>query len=355
MKLSFPFKKARKEVGLPPGTLVYTGEEKKIPKLTLTRYSETEHKEISSESFEEIEVKIDKKTVNWINIDGLADVGLIEKIGKSFDIHHLALEDVLNLEHLPKVEYYDDYVFLTFKMLKYNEEDQSVEAEHMSCFLGDGYLISLQERVGDVFNRIRERLATETSRARKKKADYLLYLMIDSAVDNYYLIVDRMYDKIADLEKDLLENPTQDSLEKINEYKKRLMLIRRYIYPLMEVVRKLTKSDSAFIDSYLDDYFSDVSDHIQDVIAHLEIQRETLYSFFDLYNSTVGNKLNQVMKSLTVIATIFIPLTFIAGVYGMNFKFMPELDWRWGYPIILICMAVIGVSMFFYMKKKHWF
>jgi magnesium transporter len=345
-----------KKSGQPPGTLLYTGSITEKPILiSLLSYDPEYISSISSNSIEDILIKYDKDRINWINIDALYNIDIIDKIGQYFNLHSLILEDILNTEHHPKIDFEDDYIFITMKMLSLDRKNEVIDNEHVSFILGENYIISFQEKSGDVFDPIRKRLENGKGKARKRKADYLLYLLMDSIVDNYYHIFDYIYDKIEDLEESIYYNPKSENFEKIIFYKKQLIYLRKSIFPLESVLREITDEDINVIETEHNKFFSDIYDHLKSIMQDLEIMREVLTGLIDLYMSSLSNKMNNIMKTLTVVAAIFIPLTFLAGVYGMNFKYMPELEWHWGYPLILIIMACLGIGMFFLMKYKKWF
>ena len=348
-------KKVSKKSGLPPGTLVHTGERKtEKTKITIIDYNDSEFQEKIVESVGECFLYKDKPTVTWINIDGLHQVDIIEKIGECFNLHPLLLEDILNTNQRPKIEDYENYLFIVFKMLYFDEKGKDVILEQVSLVLNDNCVISFQEQEGDVFNIIRDRLRTGKGRLRKMGADYLAYSLIDATVDNYFTILEKIGEQIETLEEPLVKNPTIETLQSIHNLKQDLIFLRKSVWPLREVISELQRTESSLIQESTGFYLRDLYDHTIRVIDTLETFRDMLSSMIDIYVSSMSNKLNEVMKVLTIIATIFIPLTFIAGVYGMNFKFMPEIEWRWGYFAILLFMVTVGLSMVFYFKKRKW-
>ena len=344
-----------KKAGLSPGELVYTGEivDKKINVEILSFDSEQASK-FNSEDASDILKKFDKSKVNWINIDALYNTDLIKDIGTFFNLHPLIMEDILNTTHPPKVDMEDDYIFITLKMLMIDKSGE-IDIEHVSFILGNNYVLSFQEKHGDVFDSIRDRITNGKGKARKRSADYLLYLLIDAVVDNYYFVLDNLNDKIDDLEEKLYFDPSQDNFQKIIDYKKQLIHLKKSIVPLEPVLHELLDEEIQAIDGSHTKYFNDISDHLKSIIQDLDVMREVLLGHVELYMSSLSNKMNAIMKTLTVVAAIFIPLTFVAGVYGMNFRYMPELEWSLGYPLILSFMALAGIGMFIYMKKKKWF
>jgi len=349
------FKKASKKVGLPPGTLVQI-EEKKTEKvkINIIDYDEAQFQEKEAETVEECFPFKDKPTVTWINIDGIHQVEIIEKIGTYFGIHSLILEDIMNTGQRPKMEDFEDYIFVVVKMIYYDEKDNEIKAEQVSLLLGSNFVISFQEREGDVFNPMRERIRKAKGRIRKMKADYLAYALIDTIVDHYFIVLEKLGEKIEGMEEELVTNPTPETLQTIHTLKRELIFLRKSVWPLREVISVLERGESSLIDESTGIYLRDVHDHTIQVIDTIETFRDMVSGMLDIYLSSISNKMNEVMKVLTIIATIFIPLTFVAGLYGMNFKYIPELEWHWGYPISLSVMGAIGMSMVVYFRRKKW-
>jgi len=348
-------KKRSKKVGLPPGTLVHIGEKKtEKVRISLIDYDEANFEEKEIKTVEECFPFKDKTTITWINIDGVHDIKIIEKIGKHFDLHPLILEDIVNTGQRPKIEDFEDYIFIVLKMLYYNEKKDEIQTEQVSLILGSNFVISFQEREGDVFNPIRERIRSGKGRIRKMGADYLTYALIDTIVDSYFIILEKLEEKIESMEEELVTNPTPETLQAIHHLKREMIFLRKSVWPLREVVSLLERGESVLINESTDIYLRDVYDHTIQVIDTIETSRDILSGMLDIYLSSISNRMNQVMKVLTIIATIFIPLTFIAGIYGMNFKYMPELEWFWAYPLILGTMIVIGILMLVYFRRKKW-
>lgn len=344
------------KVGLPPGSIVYTGQPKNLKtSISLSQYDKKDVSFSESADLAEITGLVKKDQVNWINLDSLHDVDLITKTGHHFNIHNLTLEDVVHVGHMPKMEEYDNYLYFTLKMIKPNKEDETFSLEHISFVLSENLLISFQENKGDLFDNIRERIKTGKGKARGRGADYLLFLLLDAIIDQYLLSVEVVNKLIADLEFEILENPNEQIVKKIIDQKKALSELRRFIYPVRDGLKEITKGEAEFINEDYYNYYNDVYDHIKSIVDHLDTQREMLTSLMDFYMSQVSTQMNKVMQTLTIIATIFIPLTFLAGIYGMNFQFMPELAWKWSYPILLLVMFFLGISMYIYMRRKRWF
>lgn len=297
----------------------------------------------------------DAESVTWINIDGLHDVQLMASIGTQAGVHPLTLEDIVNTDQRPKMEDYDDYLFMVLKMISWSGDDgKGVKAEQLSLILKPGLLFSFQEQQGDVFDPIRERLRCGKGRLRKQGADYLAYGLIDSVVDQYFLCLEQIGEQIDSLQEELVGSPDKGTLQKLHRLKREMIFLRRAIWPLREVINGLLRGESPLFAASTLVYLRDVYDHTIQVIDTVETFREMLSGMMDIYLSSISNRMNEIMKVLTVIATIFMPLTFIAGVYGMNFKYMPELDWRWGYPAALLLMLSIGVAMGIYFHRKKW-
>jgi len=348
-------KKRSEKGGLPPGALVYVGE-KKVEKVIITvfDYDRERYEEKELKSIEECFPYKDRPTVTWINIVGIHQVERMEKIGNHFGIHPLIMEDILNTGQRPKMDDLEDYVFVVLKMLNYNEGDDEIDAEQISIILGQNFVISFQEREGDVFEPVRERIRKNKGRIRKKGADYLAYTLLDSVVDNYFTILEKIGERIELLEEELVENPSTQTLQEIHSLKSGMIFLRKSVWPLREVISGLARGESSLIKETTVIYLRDVYDHTIQVIDTVETFRDMISGMLDVYLSSISNKMNEVMKVLTIIATIFIPLTFLAGVYGMNFRYMPELEWHGGYFAVLFLMVIIGLGLLIYFRKKKW-
>ncbi len=346
-------KKGSSKRGLPPGSLVHIGE-KTTDKITITiiDYDADHFEEHSCETVEDCFAFKHSKTVTWINIDGIHDVSLIEKLGKHYDIHPLVLEDILHTGQRPKLEDFESYLYIVLKML--HQTGQQIDAEQVSLILGDNVVISFQEKKGDVFDIIRDRIRTGKGRIRKMKADYLAYCLLDAIVDNYFLILERFSDHLEELEDIVLADPTPETLQAIQRVKRDLIFLRKSIWPLREVISVLHRTESRLIQKGTGIFLRDVYDHTIQVIDSIESFRDVNSGMFDIYMSSVSNRMNEIMKVLTIFAAIFIPLTFIAGIYGMNFQYMPELAWKEGYFGVLALMLLVGVTLVVYFRRKKW-
>ena len=345
--------KRSKKTGLSPGSLVHVGKEyAEKSKITLIRYNETifEEKEIASIS-ELVREKNDDGIV-WINVDGL-DAKSIEDIGGIYDLHPLILEDILNTEQRPKTEDFGNYIYIVLKNF-YNKDNGNLPSEQVSIILGNNFILSFKEKETSLFEPIRERLRGNKGRIRKAGPDNLAHALIDNVVDNYFFVLEELEERIEYLEDDLVKQTSPVNLQAIHNLKRELIVLRKSLWPLREAISTLERTDSELITTSTHIYFKDIFDHIIAIIDTVETYREMLSGMLDIYLSTVSYKLNEVMKVLTIIATIFMPLTFLAGVYGMNFKYMPELEWRFGYFGVLTVMLGIALLMLKYFKNKKW-
>ena len=348
-------KKRSKKTGLPPGTLVHIGEEKTgATRVTVTEYDAENFQERNGIKTDECYVFPPAPAVTWINVDGVHQVEVLEKLGNCFGVHPLALEDILNTEQRPKIEDYGEDLFIVVKMLSYVEEKDEVEAEQISLILRPNALLSFQEKEGDDFAAVKERLRTGKGRLRKMGADYLAYALLDIVVDRYFGVLEKLGERIEVLEGTLLTDPTTPTLQKIQSLKREMLLLRKWIWPLREAISSLQRGEFHGIQESTRVYLRDVYDHAIQVMDTVEVFRDMLSGMLDIYLSSVNNRLNAVMKVLTIITTVFMPLTFLAGVYGMNFKNMPELGWRWGYPLVLLVMAGVAVLMLILFRRKKW-
>jgi magnesium transporter len=348
-------KKSSKKAGLSPGSLVHIGDKKtETIKITLMNYDPELMLEKQLPAIEASFPYRDTPPVTWINVDGLHDVNVVEKMGAHFGIHPLVLEDIVNTGQRTKAEEFENYIYIVLKMLVFDETVDHIAAEQVSLILGPHFLISFQEKEGDVFDFVRERIRKARGRIRKSGCDYLAYALMDAVVDHYFVILEKLGDKIELIEDQLLEKPTPRILEDIHHLKREIIFFRKQVWPLREVINNLIKDPSELIQETTDIFLRDVYDHTFQVIETIESFRDVLSGLSDLYLSTVSNRMNEVMKVLTIMATIFIPLTFIAGIYGMNFEFMPELKWRWAYPGLWVVLILIFVSMIAWFKRKKW-
>lgn len=343
------------KVGLKPGSYVFIGERKEDKvQINLLDYDEKNHEFCTIESIEEAFPYKNRKSVSWINIYGLHDTSILEKIEKQFDIHPLVLEDVLNTGQRPKIEVYDDYLFIVLKMISFDEETSELKIEQISLIMRENFVICFQERLGDIFNPLRKRIKEGKGRARKNGVDYLLYAMMDVIVDNYFLVLEKLGDQIETLDEEVLENASSDIVRRINELKRNFLFLRKNIWPLREVLSSITRDEVPNFRQETMPFLRDLYDHIIQIADTIETYRDLTGGIMDMYMTQMSNRMNEVMKVLTIIATIFIPLTFIAGIYGMNFDVMPELHQDWGYPLVLFIMAIVAFGMVIFFRRKQW-
>ena len=350
-------KEISKKAGLLPGVLIHIGEKKtEKVKITITEYDEMHFHEQEAKSIEECFPFKDKNrsTVAWINIDGIHQSDILGKLGECFGLHPLIVEDIMNTDQRPKMEDFEEYSYIALKTLHFNGKHGEIITEQVSLIVGENFVISFQEQEVDIFHTIRDRIRTNKGRIKKMGADYLAYCLLDAIIDNYFIIIETLGEKIESLEDELVSNPTPKVLRAIYNLKRNLILLRRSVWPLREVIGVLEKGESLRFKESTRIYFKDIYDHTIHIIDILETFREMVAGMLEIYLSSISYRLNAVIKVLTMIATIFMPLTFIVGIYGMNFKYMPELEWRWGEPTLLLIMAIIGIAMVYYFKKKKW-
>ncbi|MBT1699775.1 magnesium/cobalt transporter CorA [Fulvivirgaceae bacterium PWU4] len=321
--------------------------------LELITYNREKYDMFTSSDVDVLLKNLSEERINWINLDGLNVSPIIEKIQAHFCLHSLMVEDILN-DQRPKTEEFEDYLFVTLKML-YRIEGAEIDYEQISFVLGSNFLLSFQEKEGDLFNAFRERIRLDQGRVRKKKADYLLYRLIDIIVDNYYNVLDNIGEQIEETEECIRTDTSMETFKKIQQMKKELIYLHKALYPLRDAIGKLVKDESSFIQEENVRYFSDVYDHTIHLIDSLETYRDLTSSLMDIYINTQNTRLNEVIRLLTIISTIFIPLTFIVGVYGMNFKHnFPEIESEYGYPIVWMVMIAIAGSMIAFFRHKKW-
>ena len=338
-----------------PGTLTYTGtKEQKHVTVELIEYSPSDHK---IEQGNDVSIAFDKQAPNeisWININGLAHTDQIEKLGQHYDLHPLILEDIVDTNQRPKIDEYPNYLFIVFKMLYFNEEGVFMN-EHISLVLGENYLITFQEADGDVLDSLRARIANAKGRVRNAGADYLMFAIMDAVVDHYFTLIETMSDRIESLEDILFSNSaTDDITQDIQELKREVLRLRKAVFPFREVVNRLEKIDSSLIDEKTVTYIRDLYDHVTQVTDSIDIYREMTWGLMDMYMTTISNKMNEVMKVLTIMASIFIPLTFMAGIYGMNFDYIPELHFKYGYFYLWGAMIADFLGLLYHFKRKKW-
>ncbi|RKU27386.1 magnesium and cobalt transport protein CorA [Candidatus Poribacteria bacterium] len=344
-----------KKVGLPPGSLVYVGEEREEPiQVNLIDYNDSQFQEYTVESVEECETFNNEDMVTWINIRGLHNPDFISSIGEHIGINSMVLEDVMNPTQLPKIEIFDDYIYILLRTLHFNSDTSVVSDEPVNLIIGQNYVVMIHESGEELFKPIYDRIIMNQGRIRKMNSSYLAYALIDLIVDYFFIMAEDISDQLDSIEEEIISDPTPDNLKKINTLRQQIHMMRKPVLSLREVIDEVFSDEIPILDIDTHIYFRDVHDHILQVIQSIETLRIVVSGLFDTYSSALNHKMNEVMKVLTIVATFFIPLTFIAGLYGMNFKFMPELEMRWGYPIILGVMVLIGIIMLIYFKIKKW-
>ena len=349
------YRKRQKQAGLPPGTLVYAGDKRiEKAKISIIDYDEKKFQETEIAELEQCFPFKDEPTVTWINIDGIHDVELVEKLGTHFGVHPLVLEDIVSVGQRPKMEDFEDYIFIILKMISFEDTTGDLNAEQVSLLVGRSFVISFQEHEGDVFEPVRERLRNKKGRIIKAGADYLAYALIDIIVDNYFTVLEKIGDRMESMDDKIVGNPVPETLQEIRALKREMIFLRKSVWPLREVISSLERLESKLMHKTTRIYLRDVYDHTIQVIDTIEALRDMVSGHLDIYMSSISNKMNEVMKVLTIIATIFIPLTFIAGIYGMNLEFMPELKVPWAYPAVWGVMAAVTMGMLAYFRRKRW-
>lgn len=355
-------KKVSKKAGLGPGSAVFIGE-KKVEEVRITLIDYNDH-DVEIKELKKIEECLpfkEKPTVTWINIDGLHDVTVIQELGKYYDIHPLIVEDILNTDQRTKTDIFDDYIFIAMKMLTYDSDSKALNVEQLGLILGENFVITFQEKTGDVFDSLRTRISGNKGRIRKLGADYLAYALMDSVIDNYFKVLESVGEEIEGVEEKLISSPKPHTLQKLHLLKREMLFLRKSVWPLREIISVLQREETSLIRETTHIYLMDLYDHTIQIIDTVETYRDMLTGMLDVYLSSISNKMNEVMKVLTIFAAIFIPITFIASIYGMNFNSekspfnMPELNWYMGYPFALGLMAIVAVGMLFYFRKKKWF
>lgn len=363
-----------KKVGHPPGSVVFTGEDRDEPvRFSIFDYTETFLNEHETGDINEVLSYFSSPTTTWINVDGLHEESVIRTIGDHFEIHPLVQEDIANTSQRPKVELQDGHLYITAKMLYLSDparpedgarfadpgpsevpDEPALRAEHISLLVGPGYLISFQETPGDIFDPVRTRLRNGRGRIRKSGPDYLAYALLDVIVDHYFLVLETLGTWAEDLEDAILETPEEETQEKVNALRRDLIFMRRRAWPVRDLLYQLTRLDSPLWDESTGPFIRDTYDHSQQVADHIEALRDTTSGLMDLYMSALSHRMNEIMKVLTIIGTIFIPLTFVAGIYGMNFEYMPELGWEYGYFVSLGVMAGVALGTLAYFRHVDW-
>ena len=347
--------KVSRSLNLPPGTPVYVGQERKEPvQITLIDYDQNNFLRKSITDIEDCFPFHESPSVTWIDMEGVHDPEIIRILGEKFGFHPLVLEDIVNTSQRAKVEDYGQHVYVVIKMLRWDDEKDEMIIEQVSLIVGPNFVFSFQEVPGDVFDEVRERLRTGKGRIRAMGADYLAYALLDAIVDGYFRILENLGEKIEELQYETITAPTKDTLRQIYRLRQEALVVRRCVWPARELASGLERLESPLISRGLKPYIRDLYDHVVQAIDTTETFREMLSVLLDTYLSSLSNRLNEVMKVLTIIATIFMPLTFVVGLYGMNFHYMPELSWRYGYLFLWGILLAVTITMLFYFRRKGW-
>ncbi|MEJ6655607.1 MAG: magnesium/cobalt transporter CorA [Pseudomonas sp.] len=342
------------KVGAPPGTLVHIGKHKPdSAAIHLMDYGPDELREAVIEDLASYRQDADDGRTAWLNVEGVSDASVVEGMGAIFGLHPLVMEDILNTDQRPKVEDYQGYLYIVLRMLQFDQGRQQIHSEQVSLVLGPDFVLSFQERPGDVFEGVRERIRTGR-RMRFMRTDYLTYALLDAVVDHYFEMLEFLGEQVEALEDQVIDAPGPDTLARIHHYRREMLLLRKSIWPLREVLSRLSRDESQLITEETRLYLRDVHDHAIHVIDNIDTIRELLVSMLDLYLSSVSKRTNEIMKVLTIFASLFMPLTFIVGVYGMNFDVMPELRWPWGYPAVMAVMLLIVMGLLAFFRRRRW-
>ncbi len=353
------FKKRTQNEGAVPGSLIFIGQRKMDQvRISVMDYNKENCTEATFDNIEEAIQFTHNNTVTWINIEGLHDTSFIEKVGKHFSIHSLVLEDILNTGQRSKFESIEDYMFITLKMLDLQEEQEDhemwISSEQVSMIVKDNFLITFQEQTGDVFEPVRDRIRNNRGRIRYSGCDYLAYVLLDSIVDNYIYLIEELGEGVEDLELNVLDSPEDDILEDINGYKRELNFLSKVIRPVRDTVINFTRTENESLQETTRIYLRDLQDLTLHSVESIDTYRELLNDYLNIYHTRVSNRLNDIMRVLTIFSAIFIPLTFLAGIYGTNFEYFPELSYKYSYFIFLGACFMIGIGMLFFFKRKKW-
>jgi magnesium transporter len=355
MVMATSLKYTSEKTGLGPGSLIHVGDVHHTDtRITLIDYSTTHYEERAVGSLDEILAYRDKESVTWVIVEGLSNASIIESIGNYFNIHALVLEDILNTHQRPKLEEHEDYLFVVLKSLIPEEENFVVNSEQVSMLILRNFIFTFKEKTDSLFAPVRKRLEHSHGRSRSMGSDYLMYTVLDTIIDLNFDIMDRLEETLISLEDEIFNSPSREVLEKIHEIKLEVIRMRRFISPIRDMTAGLLRSESALIEQNTRIYLRDLHDHVLRIMESIETHRDILSSLLEIYLSSISSKLNEVMKVLTVFSSVFIPLTFITGIYGMNFESMPELEWAWGYPAIWCVFLVTAGSLFLYFKRRGW-
>ncbi len=344
------------KIGQSPGMLVHVGDKKtEAVKLSLIDFGVDGHfLEQANATLDDLEMVNSADTITWVNVSGLHDTELISKVGRFFNLHPLLVEDILNTDQRPRMELYEEFIYIVLKMLHWHEHTTTAEIEQVSIIVGQTFVLTFEEDEDNIFDSLRQRLNNEQSRLRSYGSDYLAYAILDTIVDQYFIILEQISDRLEDLEDEVITDPTPKTLDTIQDLKRELLYIRKVVWPLREAIGRLSRGDIPLFEHNTLIYVRDVYEHVIQIIDSIETFRGIVSGMLDIYLSSVSNKMNEVMKVLTVIATIFIPITFLTSLYGMNFHFMPELDWPFAYPLLWLVILLISGGLLLYFKRRDW-
>jgi magnesium transporter len=344
------------KVGQSPGMLFHIGDKKTDEvQITVIDFDRNgRFLEKSDAGLADLESGKNDDSVTWINISGLHDTALIGEVGRIFNLHPLLLEDILNTDQRPRLEPYDDYIYIVLKMLHWHETTTSIEIEQVSLLVGKTFVLSFEEGEDDIFDPLRQRLNNEQGRLRTCGSDYLAYAILDTIIDNYFIILEQISDQLEALEDEVITDPTPKTLDTIQALKRELLYLRKVVWPLREAIGRLSRGDIPFFEQTTLIYIRDVYEHVIQIIDSVETFRGIVSGTLDIYLSSVSNKMNEIMKVLTIIATIFIPITFLTSLYGMNFHYMPELDWPFAYPMLWLIILITSGALLLYFKRRDW-
>ena len=347
--------RSSKKTGLEPGTVVHVGERQEAEtKIRLIEFDKTCFDVKDCTGLKDLMPPKYQQTVSWFRITGLHDVKLIEELGRDFGIHQLVLEDIVNTHQRPKVEEFENFIFIVFRVIRFQAETIVFDNEQLSIILGRNFVLSFEESDSKLLQPIHDRIKNSRGKFRSQGADYLSYSIIDLVVDQYFLIEDQLDEIVELLEDELLSEPESEMLHRIQKLKRGMIFLRRAVSPLRELLTALLRSESDLINENTKIYIRDIYDHAIRVIEGLDSYRDLISGLLEIYLSSISNKMNEIMKVLTIFATIFIPLTFLAGVYGMNFEFMPELKWQWSYPVFWLISLTTGAGLLVFFRRKKW-
>jgi magnesium transporter len=345
----------KRKAGHPPGELIPPGEQAQDTRIKVITFNEKSHTNTEVDDPGEITALLSEDTTNWVHVRGFRQTEVFRKIGELFQINPLSIEDSLNQEHLPKAEEMEDQLFVTLKSIAHNQSTGEYFTNHLSFILKKNLIISIAQFETDIFDGFIDRIGRAVGKIRQRKEDYILYRLMDITIDNYFLVFEDLEGDLFDKEEKLVEGKLDQAASQITAAKKEIYYMKKFLVPTTEALFILMKSETNLIKKQNRGFYTDILDHLKHMLQALEGYREIAISLMELHTANSANRMNEVMKTLTIIATIFIPLTFIAGIYGMNFEYMPELAIKWAYPVLMLFMLVLGVGMFLFMKRKKWF